>query len=272
MSTRATSTALDSDHTGQLSQQSGLPTSYQFFPSRLQETNGVTENGFDSGEYQEQNQMPRSYSFPFHTQGDSDQFDTSERPTPSTSRLVNSAISTEESLEGVLADWSGRGTHVDFRKDEVVPLNQGRFLGHGSMGSVFETTVRGYVFAWKKRFCRRKIDAAEMKEIEILKKLSHDHVIKIAGSYTHGKFLGLLLYPVATCDLATFFEDAEALFNNHALDSVQKERFVALGLRRIQGHTRYPVELHTRVFISSRMGCIISAVEYLHGQRSVIKT
>lgn len=267
MSTRATSTALDSDHTGYLNQRSGRHTSYQSFSSRLQETNRVTENGFNSGEPQEQNQTPRSYSLPFHTQEESDQFDTSKPPTPSSYLLAHSAMSTGEGLAEVLADWSGRGTHVDFQKDEVVPLNQGRFLGHGSMGSVFETTVRGHVFAWKKRFCRRKIDAAEMKEIEILKKLSHGHIIKIAGSYTHGKFLGLLLYPAATCDLATFFEDAEALFNNHVWDSVQEERFEALGLHRIQGQSRYPVELNTRVFISSRMGCIISAVEYLHGQK-----
>lgn len=32
-------------------------------------------------------------------------------------------------------DWCGRGgSHVDFQHDEIVPLLQGRFLGHGSQG------------------------------------------------------------------------------------------------------------------------------------------
>lgn len=34
-------------------------------------------------------------------------------------------------------------THVDFDRTAVVPLQQGRFLGHGINGGVYETTCLG---------------------------------------------------------------------------------------------------------------------------------
>lgn len=48
-------------------------------------------------------------------------------------------------------------------------------------------------------------------EVEALKKLSHRHVIQLIASYTHTRSVGLLLHPVAVCDLGTFFDNAEAL-------------------------------------------------------------
>ncbi|KAF1975503.1 kinase-like protein, partial [Bimuria novae-zelandiae CBS 107.79] len=56
--------------------------------------------------------------------------------------------------------------------------------------------------------------------------------------FRHRHFLGLLLYPVATCDLATFLEDIEEA---NDIDS---------------GHDALLYQI---------MGCIISAVAYLHG-------
>ncbi|KAK7180169.1 hypothetical protein DPSP01_012796 [Paraphaeosphaeria sporulosa] len=177
---------------------------------------------------------------------------------------VHSAVSTARSdLEAVLADWSGRGAHVDFQSHEEEPLVQGRFLGHGSMGSVFETSVRGFDFALKRRFCRRKIGEAERKEIEILKKLSHRHIIRLAGSYTHRNFLGLLLWPVATCDLATFLEDYEAVMDNSPEDHARGERMIALSA---MGDGSEVFEISANSILKCRMGCIISAVEYLHSQ------
>ncbi|KAJ4293117.1 hypothetical protein N0V90_008399 [Kalmusia sp. IMI 367209] len=178
-------------------------------------------------------------------------------------QAITIAQAGEDDVESVIADWSGRGAHVDFRNDEDVPLKEGKFLGHGSMGSVFETTIRGHTFAWKRRFCRKKISDAERSEIEILKRVSHHHIVRLAGSYTHRKFLGLLLYPVATCDLATFLEDSEAILTTGTWDTIREERLVTLG---VLSKTPDGVDFNGDRLLLSRMGCIISAVEYLHNK------
>ena len=107
-------------------------------------------------------------------------------------------------------DWANRGTsHVSFASHEELPLREGRNLGHGANGPVYETVIKGVSVAWKRKYCRKTIGPGELKEIEIIKKLRHSHIIRFAGSYTHGRYLGLLLYPVAQCDLATFLEDLD---------------------------------------------------------------
>src|SRR5436190_9854058 len=122
--------------------------------------------------------------------------------------------STNTELETAGLDWANRGTsHIDFKKEETVPLQQGRFLGYGVNGGVYETVVQGLSVAWKRRFCRGPIGIGELREIEILKKLRHRHIIKLLGTYTHESFLGLLLWPVAVCDLATFLEDVDNLLS-----------------------------------------------------------
>ncbi|KAH6868138.1 kinase-like domain-containing protein [Alternaria rosae] len=182
-----------------------------------------------------------------------------------------------EYIDGVMLDWSGRGTsHVDFDKSEVLPLTQGEFLGHGMHGGVYETSCNGVKLAWKRKYCRRKIGEREMREIEIIKKLSHRHIIRMMGTYTHGPFLGLLLWPVATCDLATLLEDvdwlqkkvlvengdAPGLSEKQSEHDVDREaRFRALGVL-----IRDPeIDSHpARHFLKQSIGCIASAVAYLH--------
>jgi hypothetical protein len=190
-----------------------------------------------------------------------------EHPSVHQSKSKSTEPPTEKGIEAVLADWSGRGVHVDFQNHDEVPLVQGRFLGHGSMGGVFETTVQGYTFAWKRRFCRHRIGEAERKELEILKKVSHRHIIRLAGSYTHRQFLGVLLYPVAICDLATFLEDWDAILMDSPEDHAREERderMTRLGVRRETPEKR--VSFDASIILISQMGCIISAVEYLHSQ------
>ena len=75
---------------------------------------------------------------------------------PATPLTVNGLTSIFKDMS-VFKDWSGRGSHVDFLPEEVLPLKEGRFLGHGIMGGVYETAIGDYTFAWKRRFCRRKI-------------------------------------------------------------------------------------------------------------------
>jgi serine/threonine protein kinase len=131
------------------------------------------------------------------------------------------------------------------------------------MGPVHETYIKGHAFAWKRRFCRKQIGEVERKEIEILKKLSHTHIIQLIGTYTWRQFLGLLLYPVAVCDLHTLFEDFEAISSNQTLDPAQKVRMSGLGLPSEDFASWRRVSWR---FLVSKMGCMTSAVEYLHSQ------
>ncbi|CAN9382865.1 unnamed protein product [Alternaria alternata] len=132
-----------------------------------------------------------------------------------------------EYIDGVPLDWSGHGTsHVDYNKSDVLPLSQGKFLGHGMQGGVYETNCNGVKLAWKRKYCRRKIGERERREIEVIKKLSHRHIIRLMGTYTHGPFLGLLLWPVATCDLATLLEDVDWLQKRVQLEEGMPLKFV----------------------------------------------
>ena len=96
------------------------------------------------------------------------------------------------------------------------------------------------------------------------------------GTYTHGPFLGLLLWPVATCDLATLLEDVDWLVmrtsfwsklkiepledeSEHELD--RKARLHALGIPiQSQAISTSPAA----TFLKQTIGCIASAVTFLH--------
>ena len=71
----------------------------------------------------------------------------------------------------------------------------------------------------------------------------------------------MLLYPVAICDLHTFFDDAEGYWSNTA-DEFQMERLKQIGYFpdyvRTLKHKAWP--------IYSQIGCLVSAISYLHSQ------
>ncbi|OAG10675.1 kinase-like protein [Paraphaeosphaeria sporulosa] len=67
----------------------------------------------------------------------------------------------------------------------------------------------------------------------------------------------------ATCDLATFLEDYEAVMDNSPEDHARGERMIALGA---MGDGSEVFEISANSILKCRMGCIISAVEYLHSQ------
>ena len=159
---------------------------------------------------------------------------------------------------------TGKGSHVDFASSEALPLKEGRCLGAGVNGGVYETIVKGVAFAWKRRWCRKKASQQERKEIEILKKVTHHHIVQLVGTYTHHNFLGLLMWPVAVCDMATFFEDIEvyagAGHTGEPGDIEHRDRLKALG------HLDDLAQIETRG-IYTYFGCLASAIAYLHKQR-----
>lgn len=197
-------------------------------------------------------------------------------------------------------DWAGRGTsHVDFAQSDPPPLVRGRFLGRGVNGDVYETSLRSdsspisgsggtIAVAWKTIYGRRQIGQEQRNEIEILKKLSHGHVIKLVGTYTFGKWLGLLLWPVAECDLASFLEDVDMIqervgrrkgkdsteYDDSGEDAMESggfdveaamQRFRALGFDVNAPLNQLLPDLVDRTRQS--FGCVAKAIEYLHSQR-----
>lgn len=108
----------------------------------------------------------------------------------------------DQSLSCVRNDWSGRGSHLELHPGEAPPLEEGRVLGYGVSGPVLEVTCKGIKLALKSVHHSRKISIDQMKEIGILRKLKHHHVITLIGTYTQRPWLRLLLWPVAQFDLA----------------------------------------------------------------------
>jgi serine/threonine protein kinase len=138
------------------------------------------------------------------------------------------------------------------------------------MGDVHETTIQGWEVAHKRVAFRRKIGKKEMSEIEIMKKISHIHMLQVVGTYTQKNCFGLLLYPVAVCDLHTFFEDVEAWSHLQDLSPAERdEAFEDSHKRRLDvlGYD-YPTSssLYKASTVYSQIGCLMSAVAYLHSQ------
>lgn len=177
-------------------------------------------------------------------------------------------------------DWADQGTpHVSFSKDEPLPFQEGKILGHGVNGPVCQTVIKGVRVALKRKYYRQRVGRKDLQEIEIIRKLKHPHIIRLAGSYTRGQYLGILLYPVATCDLATFLEDVDflqRLERNSSYPPMESSsefqehmsRCAEIGHIKIgqRDHVTTPgdVTKAARARLWESYGCIASAMLYLH--------
>lgn len=134
---------------------------------------------------------------------------------------------------------------------------------------MYQIKVQGWQLAHKRVQCRRKISERDKREIEIMRRLSNIHIIQLIGTYTWRRFLGLLLYPIAVCDMHTFFEDVEAWTTLQAdknpssvLGSTIEARLKALDYDFPGSQT------HTHALpIYTKIGCLVSAIAYLHEQQ-----
>jgi serine/threonine protein kinase len=167
--------------------------------------------------------------------------------------------------------WHPRGSHVDFTSDEQPQLQEVRCLGSGASAYVYETRCQGIALACKRMYCRNNDAIGKRRqEAEILKKLSHLHIIQLVGTYTHQNFLGLLLWPVAICDLTTFLKDLDGLkefsatngdFDAEALDRLQRLNISSMeeGIKELVDNSQ------RRIFQS--FSCLTGAIAYLHSQK-----
>jgi tetratricopeptide (TPR) repeat protein len=112
-----------------------------------------------------------------------------------------------------------KGRHCYFRKHEPLPLEIKGVLGSGGFGQVDRvlSTISFREYALK-RVSRSAVFNGQrteyvkqfVAEIEILKRLTHRHVVEFVGSYTDPKYMGLIMSPVADMDLSTYLARAKS--------------------------------------------------------------
>ncbi|KAI9762431.1 MAG: hypothetical protein M4579_000407 [Chaenotheca gracillima] len=177
---------------------------------------------------------------------------------------LSSRLSGEPGLPApvsALENWSGRGSDVAFDHDDHLPFVERGFLGRGATADVHEIVCNGVTLARKKIYCSREVRLESVKgELKVLSRLHHLHVISLIGSYTQGKILGLLLWPVAVCDLSTFMDMTDTL------GSSSRE-----GLWERFGISDSTSDDKVRDFAGKKFqalfGCTASAINYLHANK-----
>jgi serine/threonine protein kinase len=104
------------------------------------------------------------------------------------------------------------GHHIHLRDGEPLPFKTIGILGKGGYGQVDKvlSLTSFNEFALKrirrpKLFGRAKEPTKTFEaELEVLKRLKHRHTVELIGSYTDRSYLGLLMSPVADCDMSQF--------------------------------------------------------------------
>jgi serine/threonine protein kinase len=180
-----------------------------------------------------------------------------------------------------------------FGPAEKLPFHATRFLGRGGGGEVHATKVGGIAVAWKRyTTTARRLTEEELNEAKIMEKMSkrrHHHVVELIGSYIHryrgGIELGLLMWPVAHCNLASFLEDIDYLGDSichlasgtlnsrpEFIDSVL-ENLCPLFILEWASQSKaddmdFLSYLYQRsiAFLYTRIGCVGEALAFLHQQ------
>jgi serine/threonine protein kinase len=181
--------------------------------------------------------------------------------------------------------WKNRfnARQITLSREEPEAFTTGRRLGGGGIGIVHETILDGIPLALKRTYTRRLTDQ-QLNEIKILGRISekrHHHIVELVGSYIHrqriGYELGVLLWPVAHCDLAAFLHDLDTLCdwlvtskNRNVYDddifptveTIAAISEIELGSTRT-GFADLIFEA-ARLRLASSIGCTSEAVAYLH--------
>ena len=139
------------------------------------------------------------------------------------------------------ADLEKGGNHLYCPQSADDYFQSLKELGDGSFGQVDHVWSRLSLKDYARKriprgrsFKRDKVNIANfVKELETLKLLQHRHLVRLIGSYTDPKWVGLIMHPVADMNLATYL--------NREMDSRQRQ----FCIRRFYG-------------------CLASAVLYLH--------
>ncbi|KAF2262019.1 kinase-like protein [Lojkania enalia] len=156
------------------------------------------------------------------------------------------------------------GRHRHFTPGEPLPFDIISRLGSGSYGQVDKivSKVSFHQYALK-RIRRRQAFGQDSKEamerfkseIDILKGLSHKHVVRYIGSYTDKSHLGIVMFPVAQFNLAAFMEQTCVRIQTASAAS----SLLSISQSRDQASA---VEM--RSMLRTSFGCLAAALAYLH--------
>lgn len=123
-------------------------------------------------------------------------------------------------------DWSGFGQHVQFATETEVPLNPLFEIARSGRAIVDAVQCRRIRLARKKMLTHRRFKPEEaLSEVRLIQLLRHRHVVQCIGTYFQNKWIAILTYPVARCNLDEFLRetsavhkyDERAMFNRQAL-------------------------------------------------------
>ncbi|MCJ1283331.1 hypothetical protein MMC26_002659 [Xylographa opegraphella] len=164
--------------------------------------------------------------------------------------------------------WPDNSGQISIRKfDHGTPLpleETGVYLGRGAYGRVDKVVCNG------EQLARKTIDleshAQKLREVSILKKLSHQHIIKIVGAYNQDNMLGILLQPVASCNLKEFFWEVGG-GRQEGETSARSEKIrteLELASYPAGGTSGYNAT-KARIRLRRMFGCLANALEYIHG-------
>ncbi|KAK0390656.1 hypothetical protein NLU13_0160 [Sarocladium strictum] len=114
------------------------------------------------------------------------------------------------------------GEHANLGKEAIssqgIPksVRSQQSLVRGGFGDVEAVKCRGgrggtYALKTITRKTNRKEALEQMdyikKELEVLRKVEHRHYVKLVASYTEPQRIGILMYPVADCNLGDYLDD-----------------------------------------------------------------
>lgn len=187
---------------------------------------------------------------------------------------------TIEEWESTKIFWSGTGQkHVDskelaFSVDGTHPPSK---LGAGAYGVVDKVKYNGVMIV-KKTIDRQNLKQSKTldelrEEAKIIERLTHRHVITLIGTFTHeeNRFLNILTYPAAVCDLEQYLQDFEAI-RYQRFDKILDitDRVRRLGFAHLQAidylnpEVRKELLMAMSIRVMEQLGCVTDAMEYVH--------
>ncbi|KAI9892918.1 MAG: hypothetical protein M1814_001077 [Vezdaea aestivalis] len=129
------------------------------------------------------------------------------------------------------------GRHRHFSESADVHFDILERLGQGGYGEVHRVRSKLSREEYARMFSRDQAGVKTFEnEIQNLKRLSHQHLVQLVGSYSDPKYICLLISPVADGDLGAFMN-------------------------------RSPFPREDFVLLRGFCGCLCSAISYLHNQK-----
>lgn len=106
--------------------------------------------------------------------------------------------------------WSERGTVCEYVRQEKLPIREGKLIHSSKSTRIDIIRCKGILLIRKQNIRSGKMTRGELQsETKILGALNHHHVVKLVGSYTQGKVVGMLLHPVADSDLSKRIQEIQ---------------------------------------------------------------